>query len=142
MAERVPGSASTLEPHPCRSSPCLRSQKRCNRRENFRHRQIDVVCLSCYWNRLLSFLLDHRIADSAQADVGLGPLEAITQALENRLYHGLFALFVTASAYAQRDHCVDLLFDLPYQPDDLFRSLDRHFDLDNRGHELFVEDVL
>src|SRR5262249_40953396 len=45
-------------------------------------------------------------------------------------------------AHAESHHRVDALLDLPDQPHDILGSIDWHLDLDDRRHQLLVENVL
>src|SRR5690606_34402480 len=54
----------------------------------------------------------------------------------------VLAGFVAARAYANGDGGVDPLLDIPDDSDHLFGPLDGHLDLDDRGEDLLIEDVL
>src|SRR5882762_9915639 len=86
----------------------------------------------------LSFFLFHGIGNSPQPDIGLGPLQPVSQTFEDSRDYVFLAVLIAARAHAERHYGIDLLFHFAHQANDLFGALDRYFDFDDGGKNLLL----
>src|SRR5579872_3221048 len=80
--------------------------------------------------------------DTAEADIRFRALQFISQPLQNRRYDVIFPVLVATCSDTQSDYGVDLLFDIPYQANNLFGALHGNLNFDDARENLFIEDVL